>query len=155
MRINVISIGKTKESYLKEGVELYLNRLKHYVKLSWVEIDTPKKWTKLPSNELKVVEGKAILEKSNKYPIFLLDEKGKGLSSREFATWIANLQHSNKEINLVIGGAFGFSDELYQAAVGKISLSKMTFSHQMIRLFLAEQIYRAYSILNNQKYHND
>jgi 23S rRNA (pseudouridine1915-N3)-methyltransferase len=155
MRINVISIGKTKESYLKQGIELYLNRLKHYVKLSWEEIDPPKKWTKLPSNELKIVEGKAILEKTKNHPIYLLDEKGKSLSSRDFASWLGNLQHSSKEINLVIGGAFGFSEELYQVSAGKISLSKMTFSHQMIRLFLAEQIYRAYSILNNQKYHND
>lgn len=155
MRINVISIGKTKEPYLKQGIELYLNRLKHYVKLTWVEIESPKKWTKLPHNELKVAEGKAILEKSKNHPIYLLDEKGKSLSSRDFASWLGNLQHSNREINLVIGGAFGFSEELYQVAAGKISLSKMTFSHQMIRLFLAEQIYRAYSILNNQKYHND
>lgn len=155
MRINVISIGKTKESYLKEGIEIYLQRLKHYTKINWMELDTPKKWVKLPPNELKTAEGNLILDKTGTLPLFLLDEKGKEYSSRGFSEWISTLQLQSPEINLVIGGAFGFSKEVYNAATGKISLSKMTFSHQMIRLFLAEQIYRGYSIIHNQKYHND
>jgi len=157
MKTNVITVGKTQQSWIKDGLEKYWGRLKHYGSFEWQELPDVKGGGKLKPEALKIEEGKSILKAvSNNATIVLLDEKGKSLSSRQFASFFE--QHQNRatrELVLVIGGAFGFSDEVYQAAQGKISLSAMTFNHQMIRPFLAEQVYRAHTILRGEKYHND
>lgn len=155
MKIDLIWVGKTKDDYLKEGINIYLQRLKHFTNFQIVEIPDIKKAKNLSPEQLKEKEGQLILNQCKGNPIILLDEKGKHFSSLEFARYLENWQiKSTKKLQFVIGGAFGFSPEVYQASQAKLSLSKMTFSHQMIRLFFTEQVYRAFSILHNQPYHN-
>lgn len=157
MKIQVIAIGETDASYLNEGCKIFLDRLKHYVKFEFQEIALAKKMNILPVQEKKIKEGELILKQLEPGDfLVLLDEKGKDYTSRNFSAYLEKHMISGcKRLVFVIGGAFGFSDEVYAKANGKISLSKMTFSHQMIRLFLFEQIYRAFTILKNEPYHND
>lgn len=157
MKIQVIAIGSTDSAYLNEGCKIFLERLKHYVKFEFQDISLPKKMNSLPAEERKIKEGELILKQLETGDVFvLLDEKGKDFTSRQFSEYLEKHMISGcKRLVLVIGGAFGFSEEVYAKATSKISLSKMTFSHQMIRLFLFEQIYRAFTILKNEPYHND
>ncbi len=156
MKIELIWVGKTKENYVKDGVEIFMNRIKHFSDFSIVEIPDIKNPKNYKPEQLKVKEGEQILKHTNGNTFILLDEKGKSFSSVLFAKYLENFEiRSTRKIQFVIGGAFGFSKEVYSKANGKISLSAMTFSHQMIRLFFVEQIYRAYSILNNLPYHNE
>ena len=156
MKIFILCIGKTHSSYLKEGIGIYLDRLKHYTKVEYLELpDVPNKG--LLPEALKQKEGELIMKHLKADDLlFLLDEKGDEFSSREFAALLQKRMNSGlKQMVLVIGGAFGFSKEVYQRAEGKISFSRMTFSHEMIRLLLTEQLYRGFSILKGEGYHHD
>ena len=157
MKIKLIVVGKTNAKYLLEGENEYENRLKHYTKFEETIIPDVKQPGKLNENELKKKEGHLILGKlESSDHVILLDDKGKSHSSIEFAHFLQQKMNSGlKLLVFVVGGAFGFSDEVYQRANSKLSLSKMTFSHQMVRLIFKEQLYRGFSILRGEKYHHE
>ena len=157
MKIKLIVVGKTNAKYLLEGEREYENRLRHYTKFEEIIIPDVKKSGKLSEYELKKKEGHLILGKlENSDHVILLDDKGKSHSSVEFANFLKQKTNSGlKSFVFVVGGAFGFSDEVYLRANSKLSLSKMTFSHQMVRLIFKEQLYRGFSILRGEKYHHE
>jgi 23S rRNA (pseudouridine1915-N3)-methyltransferase len=157
MNITLLVIGKTDAAYLKEGLNEYLKRLKHYVNFNIEVIPDIKKAKNLGVENQKKKEGELILNKKGVgKEIHLFDENGKTFSSRELAAFIERKMVSGlKELVFVIGGPYGFSDEVYKNASSKISLSRLTFSHQMVRLLCAEQIYRAFTILKGEPYHHD
>ena len=154
--IKLLAIGKTDSSALQQLISEYENRLKHYIKFELELIPDIKNVKHLSETQQKEKEGDAILKKLTSTDImFLLDENGKQQSSVEFAQFLQKKMNSGiKRFVLVIGGPYGFSNAIYAKAQGKLSLSKMTFSHQMVRLFSIEQIYRAYTILKNEPYHH-
>ena len=157
MKIKFIIIGKTNSKYLLEGEMEYQKRLSHYVKFEEIIVADVKQAGKRSKIELKKNEGQLILGKlkSSDY-VVLLDDKGKSYSSIEFANFLQKKMNSSlKSLVFVVGGAFGFSDDVYQRANSKFSLSKMTFSHQMVRLIFKEQLYRGFSILRGEKYHHE
>ncbi|MEZ5007400.1 MAG: 23S rRNA (pseudouridine(1915)-N(3))-methyltransferase RlmH [Chitinophagales bacterium] len=157
MAIQFWMIGKTKEKYIQQGIDEYKKRISRYLKVESVVIPDIKNASKLPVNELKKQEGLSILEKLTPQDyLILLDENGKDYSSRGFAKLLEK-QLSNSTTNTIflIGGAFGFDEAVYQRANSKLSLSSMTFSHQLIRLIFWEQLYRAVAINNSLPYHND
>ena len=156
MKIKLICVGKTTSSHLIAGENEYLNRLKHYSSLEKIEIPELKNAKKLSEKEIKNQEGTLILKKidSTDY-VILLDENGKDYTSLEFSKFIQKRLNSGaKTVVFLIGGAYGFSDEIYSGAQAKIALSKMTFSHQMVRMFFLEQVYRVFTILKGQPYHH-
>lgn len=156
MKIKVLVLGKTDAKALKELIQKYESRLRHYIPFS-MEIITDLKNTKNLSISLqKEKEGQLILNKINSSDrLFLLDEKGKDYDSIEFSMFLQKQMNSGlKQMVIAIGGPYGFSEAVYKSAHGKISFSKMTFSHQMIRLFVVEQLYRGMSILKNEPYHH-
>ena len=157
MKIVLLSIGKTNEKYLIGGISLYQKRLKHYTSFEMIEIPNIKKSQNLSKLELMKKEGDLILKNIlNSDYLVLLDDKGKEYNSLSFSEKIQNWMLSGKKrIIFVVGGAYGFSEEVHQRGNEKLSLSKMTFSHQMVRLFFVEQLYRGYSILNNEPYHHE
>jgi 23S rRNA (pseudouridine1915-N3)-methyltransferase len=157
MKIRLIVVGKTNANYLKTGESDYEERLKHYCKFEELIIPPIKNSGKLAKKDLKIKEGELILKNIDPMDqIVLLDEKGKSFSSIDFSNFLnQKLLDSTKRLVFVVGGAFGFSEEVYKRADSKISLSKMTFSHQMIRLIFKEQLYRAFTILKGQKYHHE
>ena len=157
MKVSLLYIGKTNQKFVKEGFEMFAKRLQHYTRFQEIQIDDVKNAGKMPKEELKKQEGEKLLSKiSNTDFLVLLDEKGKQLTSVEFANWIEQKMVQGKtHIVFAVGGAFGFSEAVYNRADYKLRLSDMTFSHQIIRVIFAEQIYRAYSIINNEPYHND
>ena len=157
MRIVLIQTDKTQDSYIAEGVDIYLKRLKNYTKLDTVTINVPKAVRQRSAAEQKAAEAELILKhKQQGDQLVLLDEKGTGMTSREFSGFIAGRQVSSvKRLLFVIGGPYGFHASVYAEANNKISLSKMTFSHQMVRLFFMEQLYRAFTIIRGEKYHHD
>ena len=158
MNINVIGVGKIKEKYLKLGIEEFKKRLSKYCKLDIIELDDEKAPEKLSEKEMIMVkekEGKKILSKikDTSYVIALAID-GKNLSSEELADKMSDLAvRGNSNITFVIGGSLGLSDEVLDRADYKLSFSKMTFPHQLMRLILLEQVYRAYRINNNEPYH--
>lgn len=156
MKISLFNVGKTSYNFVEDACSLYFNRLKHYTKFDFVIIEDVKKGGKLAPEQLKIEEGKKILSKiSNTDFVVLLDEKGKSFSSVKFAQWIEQKQvQSTQHLIFVVGGAFGFSDEVYERANMKLQLSSMTFSHQIIRSIFAEQLYRAFTIIKGEPYHN-
>ena len=156
MKAALWAIGPTSFSYLKEGNKLYTERLQHYLPFEYAIIPDVKNARKLTQEQLKAKEGELILKKLEKGDyLILLDEGGKTYNSVQFAQRLDKLlQQSYKRLVFVIGGAYGFSPEVYERADAKISLSAMTFSHQMVRLFALEQLYRAMTILRNQPYHH-
>jgi 23S rRNA (pseudouridine1915-N3)-methyltransferase len=155
MKIEFRVVGKTNEDYLKEGISIYEKRLKHYVSFESFIIPDIKK--KMSPDLLKQAEGEAILAPLEREDyLILLDENGKNYTSVEFSELIARfMNNGTKKLVFQIGGAFGFSAPVYERAQATLALSKMTFSHQMVRLFFVEQLYRAFSILRNEKYHNE
>lgn len=156
MECVLLCVGKTDRAELRQLIELYQNRLRHYTKFSLVIIDDIKNNKNLSEKQQKEAEGKA-LEKQLKVGdrIILLDENGKNFGSVAFAEWINKQQISGiKRLVFMIGGPYGFSAEIYAKAQQKISLSKMTFSHQMARLLFVEQLYRVHTILKNEPYHH-
>jgi 23S rRNA (pseudouridine1915-N3)-methyltransferase len=157
MKIRLIVVGKTNANYLKTGESDYEERLKHYCKFEELIIPPIKNGGKLSNKDLKIKEGKLILKNIDPMDqLVLLDEKGKSFSSADFSNFLnQKLLGSTKRLVFVVGGAFGFSEEIYKRADSKLSLSKMTFSHQMIRLIFKEQLYRAFTILKGEKYHHE
>ena len=157
MNIKLIVIGKTKSKFLIDGENEYQKRLKHYCKFSELIIPDIKNGGKISKKELKEKEGNLILAsiKNSDY-VILLDDKGLALSSTDFAEFLnKKMVSSTNELVFIIGGAFGFSESVYRGANTKLSLSKMTFSHQMVRMIFKEQLYRAFTILKGEKYHHD
>tara|TARA_B100000886_G_C20388336_1_gene477110 strand:+ start:16 stop:489 length:474 start_codon:yes stop_codon:yes gene_type:complete len=157
MKIKLIVIGKTKFEFLIDGENEYHKRLKHYCKFSELVIKEVKNASKISKKELKVKEGNLILEciKNGDY-VILLDVKGLTLSSTDFAEFLNKKMVSRtSKLVFIVGGAFGFSESVYRRANTKLSLSKMTFSHQMVRLIFKAQLYRAFTILKGEKYHHD
>jgi len=156
MTIKLLAIGKTDRRPLQELISEYDKRLKHYVKFELEIIPDIKNTKNLSEIQQKEKEGELILKKVKPTDVLvLLDEKGKQYSSLDFSEYLQKKMNSGiKELVFAIGGPYGFSDTVYQKAQGKFSLSKMTFSHQMVRLFVVEQVYRAFTILRNEPYHH-
>ncbi|MGY5353304.1 23S rRNA (pseudouridine(1915)-N(3))-methyltransferase RlmH [Wenyingzhuangia sp. IMCC45467] len=157
MKIVLLAIGKTDDKNLIQLIDNYQNRLKHYIKFELDIIPDIKNVKNLSEAQQKEKEGELILKKLQPTDhLILLDEKGKEFRSVNFANFLQKKMNSGiKQLVLVIGGPYGFSDTVYSKAQGKISLSKMTFSHQMIRLFMVEQLYRGFTILKNEPYHHE
>ncbi len=156
MTIKLLGIGKTDDKTLQNLTDVYVKRLQFYNKFEIELIPDLKKVKNLDENQQKQKEGELILNKINPSDfVVLLDENGKLLSSVGFSEFIQKRFNSGlKQVIFVIGGPYGFSEEVYNRADSKVSLSKMTFSHQMVRLFFAEQLYRAFTILRNEPYHH-
>lgn len=156
MQIKLLAIGKTDNSQLQLLLDDYRKRLGFYIKFEFEIIPDLKKIKNLSEEQQKQKEGELILAKLNSTDLLiLLDEKGKQFDSLQFSVQLQKYMNSGiKQLVFVIGGPYGFSQEVYNKANGKISLSKMTFSHQMIRLFMIEQLYRAFTILRNEPYHH-
>ena len=155
MEIKLIVVGKTKSSELVRLINEYVKRINFYKKFKIIVVNSLKS-KKHSEKEIKKIEGENVLKSVKKNElIFLLDENGKSFNSRKFADFLSNKFKTNKSIVFVVGGAHGFSNEIKQKSNEIISLSEMTFSHQIIRLFFTEQVYRALTILNNHPYHND
>ncbi|KXK37362.1 MAG: 23S rRNA (pseudouridine(1915)-N(3))-methyltransferase RlmH [Saprospiraceae bacterium] len=155
MKISVWCIGKTDEKYLKDGMAIYLKRLKHYARVEWIEYKDVKPGS--TPEETTHREADMILTqlKSDDF-LILMDERGHSYTSVEFSAFIEKLQlQAVKHVIFLIGGAYGHHAQIRARANHAISLSMMTFSHQMVRLFLTEQLYRAFTILRNEKYHNE
>lgn len=156
MKIILLLVGKTESPWLRSGIGLYEDRLKHYVGYQRVEMPELKAVSNLTQQQIKEKEGEAILKilKPND-EVILLDERGEVFTSGEFAAHIEKKSiYGTKNVVFVIGGAYGFSEEVYQRANERMSLSKMTFSHQMVRLIFLEQLYRAYTIIRGEPYHH-
>ena len=156
MTIKLLAIGKTDSVQLLQLISEYENRLKHYIKFDLELLPDIKNTKNLTEVQQKEKEGEAILKKINPTDVLiLLDENGKQYTSIEFSNFLQKKMNAGiKQLVFVIGGPYGFSSSIYEKAQGKISLSKMTFSHQMIRLFIVEQMYRAFTILKNEPYHH-
>ena len=156
MKVKFICIGRTGKDFLIAGENEYLKRLQHYISIERIEIPDIKNAKKLSIEQIKDQEGKEILAKvSSGEQIVLLDENGTIFSSVQFADFMQQkFNQGGKGIVFVVGGAYGFSEEVYKATVSKISLSKMTFSHQMIRMIFFEQLYRSMTILKGEPYHH-
>lgn len=157
MKICLLTVGKTDIGWVREGLETYSSRLSHYVPFSVCEIPELKNTSALTRTQIKDREGELILKAIKPTDrVILLDERGKEYRSVEFAEEIRRLSLAGgKDIVFVIGGAYGFSEAVYARSVGKISLSRMTFSHQMVRTIFAEQLYRAFTIIKGEPYHHE
>ena len=157
MKITLLTVGKTDKDWVKEGLDIYVSRLKHYIPFSVVEIPELKNVSALTKDQIKTREGELILK--NVRPtddLILMDERGKQYTSVELSKVLQDkISYIGKDIVFVIGGAYGFSEAVYNRADSKISLSKMTFSHQMVRAIFAEQIYRAFTIMRGEPYHHE
>jgi 23S rRNA (pseudouridine1915-N3)-methyltransferase len=154
MKITLLLVGKTTSTDIKNICADYNKRINHYAKMEEVVIENTVKTG--DANKVKEKEGELILKKIGPGDyVILLDDKGKEFTSTQFATYLEGLfNQSLKNIFFVVGGAYGFSDALYKRANAKLSLSKMTFSHQIVRAIFAEQLYRAFTIMNNEPYHH-
>ena len=156
MKMILVTVGKTDVPWVRSGLELYTARLQHYVRFELREIPELKNVSALSEEQIKAKEGALILKETENSEMILLDEHGTEFRSLEFAKEIQNrMNRGGKDICFVIGGAYGFSPEVYTKASGKISLSKMTFSHQMVRAIFAEQLYRAFTIIKGEPYHHE
>lgn len=157
MKIKLLAIGKTDDKNLNTLIENYQNRLKHYIKFELHLIPDIKNVKNLSEKQQKEKEGELILKQLQPTDqLVLLDEKGKEYRSIEFSQLLQKKMNSGiKQLVFVIGGPYGFSQDVYKKTQGKISFSKMTFSHQMIRLFMVEQLYRGFTILKNESYHHE
>ncbi|MBQ2045695.1 MAG: 23S rRNA (pseudouridine(1915)-N(3))-methyltransferase RlmH [Muribaculaceae bacterium] len=157
MKITLLAIGKTNTKYLQEGIEQYIKRLSHYIPFEFKILPDVKTTKGLTQEKQKEMEGQMFLNCIQSGDVVvLLDEKGKEMTSREFSVYLdKKMVTVAKNLIFVIGGPYGFSQEIYNRANEKLSLSKMTFSHEMIRMFFIEQIYRAMTILKGEPYHHD
>lgn len=157
VKILVLAIGKTDEQWVQDALLKYSKRLRHYLPFEFEVIPDLKNTKNLSEAQQKEKEGELILKKLNSTDkVVLLDEKGKEHRSIEFAKHLQQQMNSGvKRLVFIIGGPYGFSPSLYAKAQGKLALSKMTFSHQMIRPFFVEQVYRAMTILKNEPYHHE
>ncbi|WP_262246064.1 23S rRNA (pseudouridine(1915)-N(3))-methyltransferase RlmH [Parapedobacter soli] len=157
MRIILLCVGKTDDTYYTALIEKFQQRLKHYIPFQLVTIPDVKNTKHLSTDQQKAREAEAILKQlSPGDHVVLLDERGKEYRSVGFADYLNKLMvGSVQHLVFVVGGPYGFDDVLYQRANSRISLSKMTFSHQMVRLFFVEQLYRAFTILKGEPYHHE
>ena len=156
MKITLLLTGKTTDTRLASLIDDYRQRLTHYVPFELVVVPDIKNAKSLSAEQLKTAEGEALLARlTPAMDVILLDEHGKEWRSIEYAEWLQKKMGSGRDLTLVIGGAYGFSKEVYARANGQLSLSRMTFSHQMIRLMAIEQIYRAMTILRGEPYHHE
>jgi len=156
MKIKLIAVGKTDNQNLKQLIADYQNRLKHYIGFEFAVIPDIKNTKNLTESQQKTAEGEAILKQIiTSDQLLLLDENGKSYDSVNFSKLLQKKMLSGcKQLVFVIGGPYGFSDAVYKRAQSKIALSAMTFSHQMVRLFAIEQLYRAFTIIKNEPYHH-
>jgi 23S rRNA (pseudouridine1915-N3)-methyltransferase len=156
MKIQFWSVGKANEAYIKEGVEDFTRRISRYFKVEWNIIPVPKNAGMLSEMDLKKKEGEVILQWLGKDDfLVVLDERGKQMSSEGLSVFIqARANESTRQLIFLIGGAFGIDETVWQRANYKWSLSQLVFPHQLVRLILAEQVYRACTILKNEKYHH-
>lgn len=157
MKITLLTVGKTDKDWVRQGMDIYISRLKHYIPFAVVEIPELKNVSSLSKEQVKSREGELILKNIRPTDdVILMDERGKQYSSVELAKVLQDkISYNGKDIVFVIGGAYGFSEEVYSRANSKISLSRMTFSHQMVRAIFAEQIYRAFTIMRGEPYHHE
>ena len=156
MRLTLLVVGKTTDPRLVSLIEDYRQRLVHYVPFELVVLPDLKNAKALSEQQVKAAEGDAILRAlTPSMDVVLLDEHGKEMRSVEYADWLQKKMASGRDLTLVIGGPYGFSPAVYERANSKLSLSQMTFSHQMIRLMAIEQIYRAMTILRGEPYHHE
>ena len=157
MKITLLTVGKTDRDWVKQGLDIYVSRLKHYIPFNMVEIPELKNVSALSKDQIKTREGELILKNIRPTDdVILMDEHGKEYTSVEFAKVLQEkISYTGKDMVFVIGGAYGFSPEVYSRANSKISLSKMTFSHQMVRAIFAEQLYRAFTIMKGEPYHHE
>tara|TARA_Y100000766_G_scaffold215016_1_gene186753 strand:- start:660 stop:1130 length:471 start_codon:yes stop_codon:yes gene_type:complete len=156
MKVQFWVIGKTTDSYLIPGINDYQNRLKRYCNFEYIEFPAAKIGKNASEQETKIKEEKAVLEKLQKSDfLVLMDERGQEHSSKKFASFLSSHQmRGTKNLVFLIGGAYGFSTKIYDRANSKFALSKMTFTHQMVRLIFTEQLYRAFTITKGEKYHH-
>ncbi|MBA3665280.1 MAG: 23S rRNA (pseudouridine(1915)-N(3))-methyltransferase RlmH [Bacteroidetes bacterium] len=156
MKVVLLQVDKTQDSYLAEGIDIYTKRLSNYTDFRIVTINVPKAVRQRSHNEQKLEEARLIFtEIAPEDHLVLLDENGKEFNSVDFSKFIAQKQNASiKKLVFLIGGPFGFDESVYKRANVKLALSQMTFSHQMVRLFFAEQLYRAFTILKGEKYHH-
>lgn len=156
MKTELILVGKTTDKHFQAGIDDYVGRVGHYMPFSVVVIPELKNTKAMSQAEQKQREGELILSKVQEGDaLVLLDEKGKSLRSVEFAKWLEKRQHDGRKLVFCIGGPYGFSDAVYQRANDMVSLSPMTFSHQMVRLVFTEQLYRACTIIRGESYHHE
>lgn len=157
MHLTLLTVGKTDIPWVRDGLEMYVSRLRHYVPFELREIPELKGVSALSQGQIKEREGELILRQLKPSDeLILLDEHGQEYRSVEFADWLGRrLAGSGRDLVFAIGGAYGFSPAVYERAGGKLSLSKMTFSHQLVRTIFAEQLYRAFTILRGEPYHHE
>lgn len=157
MDIVLLTVGKTTTPYIQTGIEGYAKRLSHYLPFAIKTIPDVKNTRKLTSEQQKEAEGRLILaELQQSDMLVVLDERGESLTSIEFSGMLSKLMSSGrKRVVFAVGGPYGFSEEVYRRADRKLSLSKMTFSHEMVRLFFVEQLYRAMTIMRGEPYHHE
>ena len=157
MKISLLTVGKTDVKWVREGLDLYVSRLSHYVPFTLEEIPELKNASALSRDQIKEKEGELVLKRiKDADEVVLLDERGSELRSVELASWLQDrLARGGRDLVFVIGGAYGFSDRVYDRADGKMSLSRLTFSHQMVRTIFAEQLYRAFTIIKGEPYHHE
>lgn len=157
MKITLLTVGKTDVKWVKEGLDLYSSRLAHYVPFQIQEIPELKNVSSFSRDQIRQKEGELILKAVKPGDeVMLLDEHGTEYTSMQFSEVIrTRISRSSRDIVFVIGGAYGFSQDVYSRADGKMSLSRMTFSHQMVRTIFAEQLYRAFTIIRGEPYHHE
>lgn len=157
MKISLLVVGKTTTGYLKTGIDDYANRLRHYVTFDIQYLPDAKNVRYQSETQQKQLEGKNILSNLDKSDyVILLDEHGQEMTSVHFSEYVQKrLSCGARRIVFIIGGPYGFSQEVYDRANDKISLSKMTFSHEMVRVIFTEQLYRSFTILNHEPYHHE
>ncbi len=157
MKITLLTMGRTDVAWVRTGLDLYVSRLTHYIPFSLVEIPELKNVSALSKEQIKTKEGDILLSQLKASDdVILLDEHGRQYRSLEFAQFLRDkMSRSSKDIVFIVGGAYGFSDAVYARANGKMSLSAMTFSHQMVRTIFAEQLYRAFTIIKGEPYHHE
>ena len=157
MKISLITVGKTDVKWVREGLDLYVSRLSHYVPFTLDEIPELKNAASLSRSQVKETEGELVLRRiKDADVVILLDERGREMRSVELAAFLEEkISRGGRDLVFVIGGAYGFSDRVYGRADAKLSLSRMTFSHQMVRTIFAEQLYRAFTIMRGEPYHHE
>ena len=157
MKIKLLLVGKTTEEYLREGIALYRGRISHYVQFEIVEIPELKGVPSLTREQIKAREGDLILKQlRDGDDVILLDERGKRFRSVDWARHLEQkMAHASRDIVFVVGGSYGFSDAVYSRSGSSLSLSDMTFSHQLVRLIFVEQLYRAFTIIKGEPYHHE
>lgn len=157
MKITLLTVGKTEDKYLKEGIDIYLKRLKHYIPFQILELPELKNTKSLSKDQQKNKEAELIFKNIQSTDhVILLDENGMELTSKKFSVYLnKKMVGGQQHLVFIIGGPYGFSEEVYNRSNDTLSLSQMTFSHQMIRLFFTEQLYRAYTILKGEPYHHE